>query len=179
MNIFLSQNNVVNSIKDLDDLRLQKQLVEAYQLITLAIREKEVGHEIKAGHYHHPVCLFYKDNINFLAYYGYISCCEYLHRFNKQHALLEYFRTKCTEMLDISVYGNSIEHVFIAPKYIPYYMEGSKGQPNYIRTTKNVSALFKQKLIKKWENDKAKGRPPKWTNREVPEFYKKEMMRSE
>ena len=29
------------------------------------------------------------------------------------------------------------------------------------------------------DNDKAKGRTPKWTNRQVPEFYKKEMMKSE
>ena len=171
MNIFLSQDNIVNSIKDLDDLRLQKQLVEVYQLLTLAIREKEEGHEIKAGHYHHPVYLFYKDNIDFLAYYGYICCCEYLNRFDKQHTLLEYFRNKCTEMLDISVYGNSIEDIFIAPKYIPYYMEGSKGQPNYIRTCDNVSALFQTKLCKKWEQDKAKGRQTRWTNRDVPQFY--------
>jgi hypothetical protein len=65
------------------------------------------------------------------------------------------------------------------PKFTPYYMEGSKGQPNYIRTTENVSALFQQKLINKWNNDKAKGREPKWTNRQVPEFYKKEKMKSE
>ena len=48
-------------------------------------------------------------------------------------------------------------------------MEGSKGQPNYIRTTENVSALYQAKLITKWENDK---KPPKWTNREMPSFYK-------
>lgn len=58
-------------------------------------------------------------------------------------------------------------------EFTPYYMEGSKGQPNYIRTTENVSALFQDKLCKKWEQDKAKGRNPKWTNRDVPEFYEK------
>ena len=77
MNIFLSQSTVADSVKDLDDLRLQKQLVECYQLLTLAIKEQQEGHEVKAGHYHHPVYLFYKDNIPFLAYYGYICCCEF------------------------------------------------------------------------------------------------------
>jgi hypothetical protein len=47
-------------------------------------------------------------------------------------------------------------------------MEGSKGKPNYIRTTENVSELYQKKLINKWQNDK---RPPKWTNREKPDFY--------
>ena len=72
MNIFLSSSSAKKSIQELDDLRLQKQLVEVYQLLTLAIKEQEEGHEIKAGHYHHPVYLFYKDNIPFLAYYGYV-----------------------------------------------------------------------------------------------------------
>lgn len=58
------------------------------------------------------------------------------------------------------------------PPFTPYYMEGSKDSHNYIRTTKNVSSLFQNKLCKKWDNDKEKGREPKWTKRDVPEFYK-------
>lgn len=179
MNIFLSQDNVVDSVRDLDDLRLQKQCVETYQLLDLAIREKEAGHEIKAGHYHHPVYLFYKDNIPFLAYYGYICCCEYLHRFCKRHSLLEFFQDRCSEFLNINAYVNSVEGIFVKPNFTPYYMEGSIKDPNHIRTTENVQDLFKKKLINKWNADKSKGRPLRWTNRQVPEFYKKEMMKSE
>ena len=171
MNIFLSQQTVVDSVKDLDDLRLQKQLVEVYQLLTLAIKEQQEGHEIKAGHYHHPVYLFYKDNIQFLAYYGYECCREYFYRFNKWHSLIWYFDNELERQglfgLDADGY---VEYCEI-PKFTPYYMEGSKGQPNYIRTTENVSALFQAKLCKKWDADKLKGREPKWTNREVPQFY--------
>ena len=160
MNIFLSSSSAKQSIQELDDLRLQKQLVEVYQLLTLAIKEQQEGKEIKAGHYHHPVYLFYKDNPSFLCSYGRKCCIEYEHRFDKEHALKDKFR-----LIHI-IYDLQFE-----PNYTPYYMEGSKGQPNYIRTTENVSALFQQKLIKKWEQDKAKGRQPKWTNREVPQFY--------
>ena len=78
-------------------------------------------------------------------------------------------------MLDINCYVDSVEGIFVPPKFTPYYMEGSKGQPNYIRTTENVGELFRQKLIKKWNADKEKGRKPRWTNRQVPEFYKKEI----
>lgn len=180
MNIFLPyEDDIVKSVQSLDDVRLQKQAVEVYQLLTLAIKEQQEGHEVKAGHYHHPVYLFYKDNIPFLAYYGYICCCEYLHRFYKRHTLLEYFQDRCSELLDINCYVNSVEGIFVPPKFNPYYMEGSKGQPNYIRTTENVGELFRQKLIKKWNADKEKGRKPRWTNRQVPEFYKKEMMKDE
>ena len=167
MNIFLPyENNIVESVQALDDLRLQKQLVEVYQLLVLAIREQQEGHEIKAGHYHHPIYLFYKNNIKFLAYYGWKCCEEYLWRFHKSHKLRDYFMNKMYDLF-IEYKGKLIPQ----PQYIPYYMEGSKGQPNYIRTTENVGELFKLKLIVKWESDKSKGREPKWTNREVPKFY--------
>ena len=56
MNIFLPyENDIGASVQSLDDVRLQKQAVEIYQLLTLAIKEQQEGHEVKAGHYHHPV----------------------------------------------------------------------------------------------------------------------------
>ncbi len=161
MNIFLPyEDDIVKSVQSLDDVRLNKQILETYQLLISAIKEK--NGEKPNGWYKHPIYVFYKDNIRFLANYGYNCCREYYYRFKKPHKLEERF--------------NDYIHDFFAeqePKFTPYYMEGSKGQPNYIRTTENVSALFQQKLIKKWEQDKAKGRQPKWTNRDVPEFYKK------
>lgn len=175
MNIFLSQDTVADSVKDLDDLRLQKQLVECYQLLTLAIKEQQEGKEIKAGHYHHPVYLFYKNNLPFLAYYGYECCREYNYRFKKWHSLTWYFDNELECLGFYSFDSEGYIQALEIPKFTPYYMEGSKGQPNYIRTTENVSALFQTKLCNKWNTDKAKGRPPKWTNRAAPEFYKKEM----
>lgn len=180
MNIFLPyENDIVASVESLDDVRLNKQILETYQLLTLAIKEQQEGQEVKAGHYHHPVYVFYKDNIPFLAYYGYKCCMEYKYRFNKQHKLVKYFVGECSTLIETTAYINHIEINIKEPQYQPYYMEGSKGQPNYIRTTENVSALFQNKLCKKWEQDKSKGREPKWTNRQVPEFYRKEMMKSE
>ena len=159
MNIFLPyEDNLVESVKALDDLRLNKQILEVYQLLTNAINEY-YGIEIK-GYKNHPLYVFYKENRSFLCYYGIRCCFEYEYRFDKEHRLKNKFRTK-----------QIIYDFKYNPPYTPYYMEGSKGQPNYIRTTENVSELFQQKLIKKWENDKAKGRPPKWTNRDVPQFY--------
>lgn len=176
MNIFLPyENSVVKSVEALDDVRLQKQLVETYQLLTLALKEQSEGKEIKAGHYHHPVYLFYKNNIPFLTYYGYECCREYDYRFKKWHSLTWFFDNELEQLGYFGIDDDGFVQYCEIPKFTPYYMEGSKGQPNYIRTTENVSALFQKKLINKWNNDKAKGREPKWTNRQVPEFYKKEI----
>lgn len=173
MNIFLPyEDEIVESVICLDDLRLNKQILEVYQLYMNAVNEMR-GYEIK-GYKNHPIYIFYKDNIKFLAYYGWKCCNEYSYRFNRCHKLRTYFVDWMVELF--IEYKNKI---IPQPDYVPFYMEGSKGQPNYIRTTSNVSALFQQKLINKWNNDNAKGRPPKWTNRQVPEFYKKEMMKSE
>ena len=166
MNIFLPyENDIGASVKALDDARLVKQVLETHQLLSNAILESQ-GKEIK-GYKNHPVYVFYKDNIPFLLEYLSKCCSEYLYRFKKWHKS--------------NLYAGMLSSVYPCHnvEFTPYYMEGSKGQPNYIRTTNNVSALFQQKLINKWNNDKAKGRPPKWTNRQVPEFYKKEMMKSE
>ena len=158
MNIFLPyENDVVASVQSLDDLRLNKQILEVKQLMMKSVDEFD-GKKI-FGYKNHPIYLHYKDNIGFLLLYGYVCCKEYEWRFGKVHRLYEYFEKGVmpTTALDY-------------PPYTPFYMEGSKGQPNYIRTTENVSELYQRKLINKWQNDK---RPPKWTNRDVPEFYKK------
>lgn len=160
MNIFLPyENDVRKSLEALDDLRLRKQIVEVYELLKNAI-EEEFGGEPK-GYTKHPIYEYYKNNIPFLAKYGYCSCVEYAYRFHKTHAFAEYF------MLTLIRFDIDEKNV----KYVPFYMEGSKGQPNYIRTTENVSELYQRKLCRKWDSDNERGREPKWTNREVPEFY--------
>ena len=172
MNIFLPyEDNIVKSVLVLDNSRLIKQILEVKQLLLNAI--KESYGEIPKGYANHPVYKFYKENIAFLCYYGYIACQEYQYRFGKEHELFCEFSSLF--MSKFCGYIDPYTYKLKQPPYTPYYMEGSKGKPNYIRTTTNVSALFQQKLINKWNNDKAKGRPPKWTNRQVPEFYKKEM----
>lgn len=155
MNIFLPyQYNVERSVQSLDDVRLQKQAVEAYQLLESAMKERN-GEKVKN---YHPVYQFYKNNIDFLAYYGLKCCLEWEYRFNKKHSLTDLFRHK------IIIWDLKYD-----PPFTPYYMEGSKDSPFCIRTTKDVDMLFQQKLIHKWQND---NRKPKWTNRDMPEFYK-------
>lgn len=163
MNIFLPyEDNVVASVQALDDLRLNKQILECYQLLCNVGKELD-GIEVK-GYAHHPIYLHYKNHFGFLLFYCVVCLREYRWRFGKKHKLHDIV---CNFTLPKD-YPNRDE--LLSLTYTPFYMEGSKGQPNYIRTTENVSELFQRKLIKKWQNDK---RPPKWTNCEMPEFYKK------
>lgn len=164
MNIFLPyEKNVVASIRSLDDLRLNKQILECYQLLCNALKEKN-GEEIK-GYKNHPIYLHYKDNLQFLCEYGLACCNEYKYRFKKDHKLFSSFVEKWK--------SKEIPKRMVC-RYTPFYMEGSIGQSNYIRTIENVSELFQKKLCIKWENDKIKsnGKRPTWTNRQKPNFYK-------
>lgn len=160
MNIFLPyENDIQKSVESLDDLRLNKQALETYQLFRNTLSES-LGEEVK-GYKNHPIYLHYKDNIKFLLAYGYRCCAEWQYRFHRVHKLMQVF------MYYIAQYEIDIEYV----TWQPFYMEGSKGQPNYIRTYDNVSELYQQKLINKWRKDHEKGRPPKWTNRQIPSFF--------
>ena len=160
MNIFLPyENDIRRSVESLDDLRLNKQILECYQLLTLAVDESKGVDISERGYKNHPIYVHYKKYIAFMIYYGTLACLEYCWRFEKMHNLHNQF----------NIFNLLLLNDDVKIDYTPFYMEGSKEQPNYIRTNENVSELYRQKLINKWLNDK---KPPKWTNREVPSFYR-------
>lgn len=174
MNIFLPyEDNVQESAKSLDDKRLNKQILETYQLLSNSLAERE-GKEIK-GYKKHPIYVHYKKDLYFLSIYGYKCCEEYEYRFGKRHKLYSYFYYIKPVAMAYWVFEKMKRNEpYDTFNYTPFYMEGSKGQPNYIRTTENVSELYQKKLIDKWQKDYENGRPPKWTKREKPIFYKGE-----
>lgn len=76
MNIFLPyENDITKSVQSLDDTRLNKQILEVYQLLQNAIKEDK-GEEIN-GYKNHPVYIFYKNNPVFIIFYGKKCCDEY------------------------------------------------------------------------------------------------------
>jgi hypothetical protein len=162
-------SSIKKSVESIDNVRLNKQIVECYQLLTSAIKEK--NGEIIKGHSHHPVYLFYKDNLEFLAYYGYECCREYYYRNKKWQSLTQYFDNIMNDF-NMFEYDDGYISSMQIPKFVPYYMEGNKDSPNCIRTTKNVSQLFRDKLIKKWQADIEKNRPPKWAGWGCPSWAK-------
>lgn len=157
MNIFLPYcDNVVKSVQSLDDLRLKKQIIECHVMKNLHDHP-----EISKGFANHPVVQHYtrdKRQYKFLMYYGYQCCKEYEYRFDKQHAYHSEFPKTC---------------YFRQPGYQPLYIEGRKDSHAQIRSINSmeIGQLFREKLVRKWSSDK---KPPKWTKRETPIFYKEE-----
>ena len=163
MNLFLPEKTVYDSVRALDDKRLIKQILECKTILDVALDES------KKGYAKHPVVKYYSVFPNFVATYGYIATIEYYTRFKKDHSLQGHFCKYVGEiqkkiLVDAMLRGKNLSYY---PK--PFYCEGSKTDPNCIRTTENTVELFRNKLCKKWDNDKY---PPKWTNRQPPEWYK-------
>lgn len=173
MNIFLSGGpDVEKSVKELDSVRLNKQILECKTILDGAIAYKNGEKEV--GYFKHPVSQFYKDYPDFLAYYGALCCAEYRFRSKKAHFYSDYFSEKCNQLLEREKDSSGTPTgEIIIPETRLYYMEGEKRDPKKIRTTNaNVIAhLFQAKLINKWEHDKEEGRPPHWEPREIPKFY--------
>lgn len=164
MNVFLPyERNLTKSVQCLDDLRLNKQILECLQLLNTYVRS-QVNHEEKVGYRNHPVYKHFSStsyNLYALMKYAIESCIEYKHRFDREHKLYVELISLRTRLFN---YPENIDYL-----YQPYYMRGSLGQPEYIRTTENVSELFQQRLVQKWSQDK---RQPRWTNREEPIFWR-------
>lgn len=152
MNLFLPEETIIESVKALDDLRLRKQILECEQMIKVALG-------VSRGYENHPVVAYYKPYPSFIAKYGVFACKEYKTRFGRHIAQHEFFYNL------FCILDNTED-----PK--PFYCEGSKDSPNAIRTTENTVELFRKKLCVKWDNDKYH---PKWTNRQPPIWYIKEI----
>lgn len=152
MNIFMPEKTILDSVKALDDRRLIKQILECKTILDVAMDEE------KKGYARHPVIVYYKDFPQFVFAYIITACEEYEYRFKRVHRLRDFaIDNYCKHFYSIET--DSVK---------PFYCEGSKFSVNPIRTTENTVELFRQKLCKKWDNDKY---TPKWTNREVPVWY--------
>lgn len=157
MQVFLPYpDDLVKSAQSLDDLRLNKQITEINQILLTYVNGS-------GGHSEHPVNKWYRteNGIAFLCEYSSYLCGEYYYRFKKHH-MGEYTNFGLCEELNVDD-----EICYIKPVYI-------KGQRNkdQIITTENVDELYQKLLCDKWDNDKV---APKWTNRDTPEFYHKEL----
>jgi len=151
MNLFMPYYSIAASVRSLDDVRLNKQILECYQILRVALGESE-------GYKNHPIVKHYSQYPGFVARYGWQCCGEYNFRTNKHHKYEDYFyKTRWSP-------ANEVELL---------YAEYSKNDPRCIRTNKikEVCTLYQRKLCNKWDQDSRKQRNARWTCREVPDFY--------
>ena len=77
MQTFLPYSDFTASAKVLDNKRLNKQIVEAYQIYTGRVPQKN-----------HPACLMWEGYKAYLILYIYAMCKEYKKRFDKTHSVM-------------------------------------------------------------------------------------------
>lgn len=162
MNIFLPYDGIEESVRSLDDLRLNKQILECYQIHEVALGNSQ-------GYVNHPIVKHYAQYPRFVARYGYQCCLEYFNRRNTRHKYFDYFE-----------YHRRGTHIPEKYPFEYFYAEGSKNSPSSIRTydKDRVLKLYQQKLVKKWTKDISKGKPPQWSNTQPPFFWIDEFQRN-
>ena len=155
MNLFMPYEDITKSVQALDDKRLNKQILECYQILQVAIGRSH-------GYENHPVVKHYKNYADFVFTYAIECCKEWRCRFNQIPAIHASFSV-------IAVFDD-VKIIDEVP--ILLYAEYPATDPRCIRETDTdkVTQLFRDKLIRKWKQDIENGRPPKWTKREKPSF---------
>ena len=165
MNIFLTSYNQIEAASHLDDLRLNKMILETAQLLSSGYR-----------HLFGEDKLLYKDtHIN--------HPCTIWTRNSKEHYswLVEYFDALAQEKFKRDGFINKNQRKFHKSWQVLFKLFDSK-KINYnikkpqeffnfnctdFKEEKDVRIAYRKQLINKWINDK---KPPKWTGCKYPDF---------
>lgn len=154
MNIFVVDNDTWNCAKALDDLRLNKMILETAQLLSTAMRFRGyTGNDIyNSTHVNHPCSIWTRsssENYSWLLAYFSDLVEEKQRRTGKIHKSWWIHNALCggTKLMPVgplTPFANCTPH----------------------KDTGTFDA-YKLTLIDKWANDK---RPPKWTNAQRPSW---------
>ena len=163
MNIFLTDKDPKIAAKHLDDLRLNKMILETAQLLSSAFRELnkddwnelKYSHVYKKTHFNHPCSIWARkslDNFTWLVNYFRELDQERYFRTSKRHkSFCLLYQTFEDSLSTTRVKEESILFNFNCSTYKDY----------------EVTDAYKKYLNDKWYNDK---KLPKWSNRELPYF---------
>ena len=155
MNIFVIDPATHVCARALDDLRLNKMIIETAQLLSAALRLHGYnGTDVyKTTHVNHPCAIWARTssgNYNWLLNYFDDLCLERAARTGKTHKTenLRYAFAKNKTIIPI---GDQT----VWPNCTPY------------KHIADIHEAYRLTLIDKWKNDK---RPPKWTNGFKPQW---------
>jgi hypothetical protein len=154
MNIFVIDPDTMKCAQALDDLRLNKMIIETAQLLSTAMRvHGYIGNDIyKSTHVGHPCAIWAREteaNYRWLLQYMSDLVEERQNRTGKSHQSYQIFNALCggPKLMpkgDLTPFANCTP-----------YKDGG------------VFDAYKLTLVDKWKNDK---RPPKWTNTTKPSW---------
>lgn len=180
MNIFLTSTNPVIAAKSLDDLRLNKMILETGQLLSQAYRHLFGEHELlyKNTHLNHPCAIWARantDNYYWLLIYFHSLNQEKLARTNKQHKtfvnLFPILSKKAFNTFWWRV-GDIFPNFYCRDKFFTY-CENIKNF-DFNCTNKKyldlpITLQYQLYLCEKWIFDK---KNPTWKGTEMPNFAK-------
>ena len=154
MNIFVVDQDTMKCAEALDDLRLNKMIIETAQLLSTAMRVRGYTEDniYKSTHVNHPCAVWVRENIsNYSWTLLYLSDLveERIRRTGKSHKTYEIYNALCA-----------------GPKIMP---KGELTPFVNCSTYKDLEVLeaYKKCLIDKWAADI---KPPKWTNSNKPKW---------
>ena len=152
MNIFVPYADSKKCAEALDDLRLNKMILETAQLLsTAAIFHGYVGDIYKSTHLNHPCSVWTREtreNYNWLFIHMQDLVDEKFYRTGKIHGSVSIFGDLCS-----------------AANYIPYGPQTPFANCTPHKSIHDVHLAYRCTLTDKWAADK---RPPKWTKRQRP-----------
>lgn len=155
MNIFAVDTDTMKCAKALDNLRLNKMIIETAQLLSTAMRvQGYIGDDIyKMSHINHPCAIWARasdSNYRWLLLYMNDLVVEKIIRTGKSHKSFDIFHAL----------EKGIE---LMPKGL--FTTWPNCTPN--KHILDIHEAYRKTLIDKWINDK---RPPSWGNAIKPEW---------
>ncbi len=169
MNIFLTSFNPKEATSHLDDLRLNKMILETVQLLCSAHHHFFGDNHLlyKDTHFNHPCTIWTRKNTdNYSWLVDYFDCLA-------QEKMRRDLTIKKKEKVKPHKSWAELFELLNSRKTDDYKKEISDEFFNFnctdFKDEKDVRIAYQKQLVKKWSND---FRAPKWTGCDVPDFFK-------
>ena len=165
MNIFITSFNSKEAAAHLDDLRLNKMILETAQLLSTAYRHLFGENELlyKNTHLNHPCSVWARKNID-----NYSWLVQYFDDLAKEKIQRDTYLKK--EIKPHKSWSKLFE-LFASKKTNNYKSKISRDFFDFnctdFKDEKDVRIAYQKQMVKKWKNDL---KPPKWTAKKTPNF---------
>ena len=167
MNIFITSFNSKEAASHLDDLRLNKMILETAQLLSSAYCHLFGDDELlyKDTHFNHPCAIWARKGID-----NYSWLVQYFDDLAKEKTRRDEAIKKKSEINPHKSWRDLFE-LFNSKKTDEYKDKISAEFFDFnctdFKEEKDVRTAYQKQMIKKWKNDL---KPPKWTARNRPDF---------
>ena len=167
MNIFLTSFDSKEAASHLDDLRLNKMILETAQLLCCAYRHLfgEDERLYRDTHFNHPCAVWSRASID-----NYSWLVQYFEDLTQEKIKRDKIAKKESQIKPHKSWRDLYE-IFRSKKTDTYKARISAEFFNFnctdFKDERDVRIAYQKQMMKKWENDL---RPPKWAGGGMPEF---------